>query len=619
MKNLFKLFTLLDWFENINDMRIQKMSHYYICLLLFLSLSVQVNSQIGCGNELSANYIPVGDCNYPTPNVNLTIPVYFHEVYSSVTSNATLTPEGLQSQLDLVNDVFNKYGFNIQFVMAKFDENGNCFTGLKHHDYIEGAGTIYKLLAGSQIADEDIYPNQADRDFIFNHYLNVWLSDVLYEGTPQAHSLIKGFGVLPEEIENFPSGLNGNNVFFNRDQFNVGLFCHEIGHNFGLLHIFEGSGCIAPNDCDHGDRILSIPSCQLLYISNEMDCDDYKICNSNIDYPSENFMSYADPCRSEFVEEQYKRMAKYIGYFEPLSSSTNLGIVLAGNSSSVLSNPFTFTENQSNQRFETATNSTLFIEGNVELNGCDLFLGPSSKIKVKSGSTLVLSESFLSSTDCSALLWQGIEVEEGASLIIKDNTVLENAYIGVFAKATSTLQLENTIIRDCYVGIKLNEKTAPPNLPLPLDIDILKFSNVQIFGTTTLLHHIENATSGGSYAGIQIEDVSLVPIVSGIGSINVIQGFKYGIVSKGSTLLVENLDISKNSYGIKSTSYNKKYFPIILKNIDIFDCAVGVDIDQANVYIDDVNFNVNQTGLKLNRCYGSEVKNCNQSLVRIQK
>ena len=52
MKNLFKLFTLLDWFENINDMRIQKMSHYYICLLLFLSLSVQVNSQI----DVEMNY-----------------------------------------------------------------------------------------------------------------------------------------------------------------------------------------------------------------------------------------------------------------------------------------------------------------------------------------------------------------------------------------------------------------------------------------------------------------------------------------------------------------------------------------------------------------------------------
>ena len=47
-----------------------------------------------------------------------------------------------------------------------------------------------------------------------------------------------------------------------------------------------------------------------------------------------------------------------------------------------------------------------------------------------------------------------------------------------------------------------------------------------------LLHHIENATSEEVMQGIQIEDVSLVPIVSGIGSINVIQGFKYGIVSK---------------------------------------------------------------------------------------
>lgn len=126
----------------------------------------------------------------------------------------------------------------------------------------------------------------------------------------------------------------------------------------------------------------------MLYINNEIDCKDYKVCNSNIDYPAENFMSYTDPCRSEFVEEQYKRMAKYIDYFQPLSSSTNLGIVLAGNSSSVLSNPFTINQNHTSQRFETTTNSTLFIDGNVELNDCDLFLGPSSKIIVKTGSTL---------------------------------------------------------------------------------------------------------------------------------------------------------------------------------------------------------------------------------------
>ncbi|MBL0083562.1 MAG: hypothetical protein IPP37_14570 [Saprospiraceae bacterium] len=577
----------------------------------------KINAQLECANELPVNYIPVGDCNYPTPNINYTIPVYFHEVYSSVTANPSLSPEYLQSILNQINEEFTLYGLNIQFVMAKFDEKGSCFTGLKFHDYTEGAGTIYQDLAGSHIADDEIYPNQADRDFIFSHYLNLWLSDVLYAGSPQAHSLAKGFGVFPEEIEPFPSGLNGNNVFFNREQFDAGLFCHEIGHNFGLFHIFEGGGCNAPNDCDHGDRILSIPSCQLLYINNEIDCKDYKVCNSNIDYPAENFMSYTDPCRSEFVEEQYKRMAKYIDYFQPLSSSTNLGIVLAGNSSSVLSNPFTINQNHTSQRFETTTNSTLFIDGNVELNDCDLFLGPSSKIIVKTGSTLTLSATLLSSTNCSALLWQGIEVEEGASLIIKENTVLENAYIGVFAKATSTLQFENTIIRDCYVGVKLNEKATPPNLPIPLDIDILKFSNVQILGSSNLLFHLEHSTSEGSYAGIQIDDVSLAPFVSGNATINTIQGFKYGILSKGSTLLAENMELQKNAWGVKTSSYTKKYFPVILKNIDIFDCTVGVDVDQASTYINDLNFWTNDIGLKLNRCYGGEVINCNQTLTRI--
>lgn len=53
-----------------------------------------------------------------------------------------------------------------------------------------------------------------------------------------------------------------------------------------------------------------------------------------------------------------------------------------------------------------------------------------------------------------------------------------------------------------------------------------------------------------------------------------------------------------------------------MSKIDIFDCVTGVDIDQANVYIDDIDFSVNQLGLKLNRCYGSEVKNCNQHPIR---
>ncbi|MBK8699622.1 MAG: hypothetical protein IPN29_08770 [Saprospiraceae bacterium] len=593
---------------------------YKVSLKIILIGLVCLNSnpftlfaQSVCGNELPSNYNMVEDCNYPSSDVSLIVPVYFHEVYSEVTANSTLTPEGLQILLDKVNQEFNGYGFNINFVLAKFDEKGYCFSGLKRHNY--DTGSIYHEISGSQIAD--IYPNQQERDFVLNHYLNVWVPVFLYSGTPAMYNSIGGVGVFPSEIMAFPAGLNGNNFFIKRDEFNFGSFCHEMGHNLGLFHVFEGGGCSALNDCDHGDRIISIPSCQKLNIGNIEDCDGHKVCNGSVDYPVENFMTYADPCRSDFNEEQYKRMAKYIDYFQPLASTTNLAIVLAGSSSAALTNPFTFTQSYSNQRFETSANSIVYIDGNIEFNTCDIFLGPSSELIVKSGSALTLTNSRLSSLECSVLLWQGITVEEGAELILKDNTLIENAYEGIHAKATSSLSLENSLIRDCFTGIRLNDKATPPNLPLSLDIDILKFSGIQIIGSLSLLDHIEHSTSEGSFAGIQIDDVTLVPVVPASGNINSIEGFKYGILSKGSALLIANMDLMKNGWGIKSSSYFKQYYPIILMDIDIFDCTNGVDLDQANIFIDHINFGSNEIGLKLNRCYGSEVINCNQQLLRI--
>lgn len=162
MKNVWNLIIYFIRFVNLVKKSILTRSIVFgIGIIVFFSFICQTHAQIECGNEMPSNYSYAGDCNYPVPDVNLTIPLYFHEVYSSVTSNPVITNEDLKTLVEKVNTIFNKNGINIQFVLAKFNEKGLCFNGLSSHDYREGAGTIYQDLAGDDI--EKIYPNQGER------------------------------------------------------------------------------------------------------------------------------------------------------------------------------------------------------------------------------------------------------------------------------------------------------------------------------------------------------------------------------------------------------------------------------------------------------------------------
>jgi hypothetical protein len=107
-----------------------------IILLFILSfLTFDTNAQ-ECGSHKpqSSNSIL---CNYPETGYDITIPVYFHFAASTF-NNADLDQNEMNELISDLNTAFsyNNLGtqYSINFVLAAFDEKGNCFNGSKTHD-----------------------------------------------------------------------------------------------------------------------------------------------------------------------------------------------------------------------------------------------------------------------------------------------------------------------------------------------------------------------------------------------------------------------------------------------------------------------------------------------------
>lgn len=307
----------------------------FILFVVILCTDRDINAQINsfCGSDRyeeillqNSNYetqILIEERNYrynaenpkiEERNNQVILPVVFHIIHNNGTENIS-DAKAIQG-IDYLNQAFANEGLfqndlgvqtDIQFCLAKRDEEGNEFSGILRYE---------NLYTDMSIFEGFDYVKSMKLDS--TRYINI---QIVKNACLGSDCSIAGFaGDFRIVIES--ETLNGS---FQE----ASVLIHEMGHYLGLKHTFQG-GC-ANDDClDEGDKVCDTPpdnrtldGCGNPSNSCTTDGDDTSNNNpyrpvslgglgdQNDDYT--NFMDYNfRPCREKFTQGQADRMHFFI-------------------------------------------------------------------------------------------------------------------------------------------------------------------------------------------------------------------------------------------------------------------------------------------------------------------
>ena len=244
------------------------------------------------------------------------VPVVFHIVYSSPVQN--IHDSLITSQMEVLNEDYNRRNpdtvntrnvflpvagsLNVEFYLADKDPSGASTTGITR------TSTTTMLfdpftdgVKSSGSGGVDPWPT--------NQYLNIWVCN-MFPG-------LLGYAFPPDDAPHWGPGTTvdsarqgvvvsytsvgrGNPNALSPAVARGRTTVHEVGHYFGLRHIW-GDG-----NCTQDDGFDDTP---LMDASSNQDCDTMKnsCSDSPVDYPDmiENYMDYSDErCMSMFTKDQ---------------------------------------------------------------------------------------------------------------------------------------------------------------------------------------------------------------------------------------------------------------------------------------------------------------------------
>lgn len=259
----------------------------------------------------------------------ITIPVVVHVVYKNAIQNIPDTQ--IVRQIQLLNECFRLQNANfptgraifdsigadteIQFCLAGTDPQGNPTTGIIRKSAPSNAAfdPIFNMdkVKSSATNGDDPWPN--------DKYLNIWVCDMSLFGT----AFVLGYATFPGEVP----ALDG--VVIQSEYFGYGTAAapnnlgrttiHEVGHFFGMRHIWADDDGGSTGQCDSTDFVYDTPN---QAAKSESDCNlTINSCSNEDPYwgtvdPQdmvENYMDYsADGCMAMFTKGQKARMYSYL-------------------------------------------------------------------------------------------------------------------------------------------------------------------------------------------------------------------------------------------------------------------------------------------------------------------
>ena len=262
-------------------------------------------------------------------NQVVTIPVVVHIVHngSALGTNENIADAQVHSQIEVLNQDFRRMmgtpGFNnntvgadteIQFCLAQRDVNGISTTGIIRHNLGTGEGWSMEEVDATLKPQTQWDPEQ---------YLNIWVVDNVYiplfgelAGYAQfpTNSGLPGLDGLGVETAATTDGVVIGHLYFgSRDIYPEGTYdnfngsdkgrttTHEVGHFFGLRHIWGDGGCNVDDFCD--DTPVAGGPNQGCPVGTDS-CPN----SPGLDM-IENYMDYTfDSCMNIFTQDQKDRM-----------------------------------------------------------------------------------------------------------------------------------------------------------------------------------------------------------------------------------------------------------------------------------------------------------------------
>ncbi|MGB4846922.1 MAG: zinc-dependent metalloprotease [Saprospiraceae bacterium] len=352
-------------------------------LLFFIFLSFGLNAQesikpVFCGNEIFSNilhekYPALNDAFTATfeeirathrflDNEPLEVNVVVHVVWNA--TNENLDDSIIYNQIMILNNDYNRLNPDTSNLRSIFhDEAGsaNIHFNLASVVRVHTDQLFSVDLLGSNLLAEAKHDADGGSDaWNPNEYLNIWVCNIqpitLFGITI---GQILGFAFPPNNLQNWPAdsgaptagedgvvidyrvfGGNNPNTIDNPDGSGAIVVkgrtpVHEVGHYFGLRHIWGDGGTFGPNACDQSDGVDDTPYANT---QSAFDCDTTKNTCAQIetfynkDVPDliENYMDYAsEACMNMFTHGQVELMRNTLqgprsGLLMPISSTSTI-------------------------------------------------------------------------------------------------------------------------------------------------------------------------------------------------------------------------------------------------------------------------------------------------------
>lgn len=280
------------------------------------------------------------------------LPVVFHIMYKDASDSLQYVKNGWMAKvLHVVNEYYKYNNTNIQFEMAKYDEDGNMLSepgvmrqqvSFDSYDYSQFLG--YNNASASDLKE---FSKNAQN---MKRYINVYVYNFKQSSTksitlgvsdiavlPTAHALDgcfnSDYGNTISSLQ-YPFGSCINNqciyevsdgVHYNSCNIVVTL-AHELGHYVGLLHSFSADECndddycTDTHNCDYTSYVNNIETqrdsvikkygsknVSVKMMARRMGCD-------GTEYVADNIMDYAYCLSDTFTTQQVARMKHVMNY-----------------------------------------------------------------------------------------------------------------------------------------------------------------------------------------------------------------------------------------------------------------------------------------------------------------
>jgi len=249
------------------------------------------------------------------------IPVVWHILqHSSAPETVQVTAEDVENEMKWINEWYsarNTYfdtgssywssliadasDFQIEFVLASTDPNGNPTNGIKFYQTTAASTCVNTELQDSSKGGADAWDTKL--------YMNVWVCKI--------NTGAAGYAYLPSSrgTTHYRDGMVIRSTYVGSSGITGSIFAHEMGHWLGLPHTFGSS-------CSYSDRVPDTPTSDangFEYVSSRAACPgnggmtdrDFVRCNNVI--MIQNCMDYNyEHCKAYFSKGQAAVMRTYL-------------------------------------------------------------------------------------------------------------------------------------------------------------------------------------------------------------------------------------------------------------------------------------------------------------------